>query len=85
MNPPLLSEMSFGINFFKHPTIIFIIILYEALQRDMGGNLQKLEGLDSFGTKASKEEFMLPPYMLFFLTNNNIHFRSHFIISQKNL
>jgi hypothetical protein len=35
MNLPWLSEMNFGINFFKRLAIIFDMILYEELQREM--------------------------------------------------
>ena len=43
----------------------FTIILYEALQREMGLNLSKVSGFDSFGINAKKVELVLPPSFLF--------------------
>jgi hypothetical protein len=40
--------------------ITFVIILYEAFNKEMGLNLEE-EGLISFKIKARNEEFVFPP------------------------
>jgi hypothetical protein len=42
------------------------MILYEELQRDIGRNLAKDEGLASFGINAKNKELVLPPNMQYF-------------------
>jgi len=41
--------------------MIFVIILYEELQREMCLTFAKEEGFAFLGIKAKKEEFILPP------------------------
>lgn len=46
--------------------MIYVKILKEELQIKIGRNLEKVEGLASFGIKARKEELVQPPNL--FLT-----------------
>jgi len=52
---------------------------------EMGLNLEKEEGLDSFGISARKEELLLPPRFPFFWMKSLFLKRSFLIKAQRNL
>jgi len=59
--------------------IILEMILYETLHMDMGQNIAKEEGLDSFEIKAREVKLVLPPIFPDLWTYCTILIRSCFI------
>jgi hypothetical protein len=41
-------------------------ILYEELHKEMGQNMENVDGFTSFEISAKKEDFVLPPSLCFF-------------------
>ena len=70
MNPNLFSN-----TFFIVVAIIFFIILYDELQREMGWKVEKEYEFISFESRVRNEDFVLPPTFPVFCTYCNIVFR----------
>ena len=64
IKPPWFSDIIFGRIFFTLLAKILLIILYPALQREIGLNLEKSFGLNSLEIKAENEELVPPPMHL---------------------
>ena len=62
--------------------MILVMSLYETLHKDMGLNLEKEDGFESFGIRARKVEFVLPPSFVDFWTYLIILMRSFLIVCQ---
>lgn len=72
LKPPWFFETILRGSFPRKFSIILVKILHEEFHKEIGLNLEKEEGLVSFGMRSRKYEFMLPPTYFFFIVHLTI-------------